>query len=244
MTIPLHIFGPEESQREKIDIDTSHENTYNLAVIIPLLSMGAIGKRESLANGGLDGGAGARNQVTQLVARADGEAAEGGGGQLDEVNGDDAPGALDEELLEEGGGDDGARGDEGIGEEEGSAADAAGEDAETTAEDLGGEADAGAAEDGAEVGRHLGGSDHVRREAELGPQHLGIEVLGAVGHEVEAGHEQDEVDEEQPVVTQDGGAVAEEGARLALGPRSPPLPPPPSPAAPAAAQGTRSSRAI
>jgi hypothetical protein len=64
-------------------------------------------------------------------------------------------------------------------------------DGEAAAEDLRGIADDGAAGHGAEVGDDLGDGDVVGGEAELVLQHGGIEVLGAVGHEVEAGHEQD-----------------------------------------------------
>lgn len=115
------------------------------------------------------------------------------------MNGNHAPSALDAELLEEGGSGNAVVADKSVGVEEGAADDAAGHDGEAAAKELAQVADGGAADDGAEVGDDLGDGDHVGGEAELVAEHDGVDVLAAVGHEVEAGHEEDEVDEDGPV---------------------------------------------
>lgn len=97
------------------------------------------------------------------------------------MNGDDTPGSLDHELLEEGGGHDAFVLDEGVRVEEGAADDADDYYGEAAAEDLGGPAAEGAAGESAEVGDDLGDCDAVFGEVELVAEHGGVEVLGAVG---------------------------------------------------------------
>ena len=74
---------------------------------------------------------------------------------------DDAPGALDAELREEGGGDDGVGGGVRVRVEEGAADDTHDDDGEAAAEDLGGVADDGPAAHGAEVRDDLDDGDGV-----------------------------------------------------------------------------------
>lgn len=102
------------------------------------------------------------------------------------MDGDNAPGALHAELLEEGGGDDAFVGHEGVRVEQRAAENAHADDAEAPAEDGGAIADDGAAGHGAEVGDDLGDGDGIGGEVVLVGEHGGVEVLRAVGHEVEA----------------------------------------------------------
>ena len=128
------------------------------------------------------------------------------------MNWNDSPRALHAELLEEGGGDDGVRGGEGIRIEQGAADDAHNDDAEAAAEDLAAVADQSAAGHGTEIGDDLRDSDSVGAEAELIGKHGWVEILRAVGHEVEAGHQKDHVDQQEPVAFQSNLAFADEGA--------------------------------
>ena len=116
------------------------------------------------------------------------------------------------ELLEEGCCDDGVRGGEGVRIEQGAADDAHNDDAEAAAEDLAAVADQSAAGHGSEVGDDLCDSDSVGAEAELIGKHGWVEILRAVGHEVEAGHQKDHVDQQEPVAFQSNFAFADEGA--------------------------------
>ena len=75
--------------------------------------------------------------------------------------------------------------------QEGTSDDGDENDGEAAAEDLRSIADDGATGHGAEVGDNLGDGDLVGGEAELVLQHGRVEVLGAVGHEVEACHQED-----------------------------------------------------
>ena len=180
------------------------QNTVNAMGMRPSTVEAAVSmigrKRELLADGGLDGRAGGRHEVTELVTGADDEGAEAAGGQLHEVDGDDAPGALDAELLEEGCGDDCVAAGEGVGVEQRAAEDAHDDDAQPPAEDGRAVADERAARHGAEIGNDLGDGDTVGAEVVLVAQHRRVQVLAAVGHEVEAGHEEDHVDEQDPVL--------------------------------------------
>lgn len=92
------------------------------------------------------------------------------------------------------------------------AGDAHGDDAEAAPDHLTGEVDDRAAEHGAEVGHDLGDGDGIGGKAELVLQHGGVQVLRAVRHEVEPGHEQDEVGEQQPVVAERDLALTKKDA--------------------------------
>lgn len=70
------------------------------------------------------------------VAREELTGAEGAGRELHQVDGDDAPGTLDAELLEEGGGDDGCAAGEGVGIEQDAADEGDDDDGEAAPEDL------------------------------------------------------------------------------------------------------------
>jgi len=101
------------------------------------------------------------------------------------------PSALHAKLLEKGGSDDFRIIDESIRVQQRTPDNRHENDGEAAAEDLRGVADDGAAGHGAEVCDDLGDGDCVGGEAELVLEHGGVEILGPMGHEVEAGHEDD-----------------------------------------------------
>lgn len=208
--VAAQVLGSDKGEDNDVDVDAGHEDGNDLAVVVALLHLERRGQGEALADAGLDGGRGRGDEVAELVRGADDKGAERTGRQLHEVDGDDAPGALDAELLEKGGGHDGVGADKGVRVEEGATDDAAADDAEAAADGLGEEADDGAAGHGAEVGDDLGNGDLVGREVELVLQHGRVEILAAVAHEVEAGHEEDEVGEEHPVLADGDAALLEE----------------------------------
>lgn len=128
------------------------------------------------------------------------------------MDGDDAPSALDAELLEEGGGHDGGVVHEGVWVEQGAANNAAADDAESTTDGLTQETNNRSTSHGAQVGNNLRNCDLVGAEGELVGQHGRVEILAAVAHEVEAGHEQDEVRQQQPVALDGDLALGDEDA--------------------------------
>lgn len=197
--LPAQVLRSNERQHDNVGIHAAHEDANDLAVVIARLALGIVRQREALANPGLNGRRGRRDQVSKLVRSADDKGAEGAGRQLHKMNGDDAPGALDAKLLEKGSGHDGLVAHKGVRVEQGAADDAAAYDAEAAADRLAGEAHDGAAQHGAQVGHHLRHRDLVLAELELVLQHRRVQVLAAVAHEVEARHEEHEVHEEEPV---------------------------------------------
>lgn len=204
------MLGSEKGEQQGVCVDATHEDANDLAVLVPLDALFRGRQREALPETGLDGGRGRRDEVAELVGGADDKGAKGAGRQLHEVDGDDAPGALDAELLEKGGGHDGLVADEAVGVQQGAANDAAEHDAEAAADRLAAEADDGAARHGAQVGDDLRHRHSRLAEAELVLEHGRVQILRAVAHEVEAGHEQHEVGEQQPVPPQGHLALADE----------------------------------
>ena len=199
--VPGAALGADEGQEDDVGVDAAHEDADDLAVVEAAGDLAGLGvaqgrQWEALAQRRLDGAGGRRGQVAQLVRGADDEGAERARRQLHQVDRDHAPGALHAELLEEGGGDDGVRGRECVGVEQAAAQDADDDDAEAAAEDLRAVAHHRAAGHGAEVRHHLGHRHGVGGEAELVGQHGRVQVLRAVRHEVEAGHEEHQVDEQ------------------------------------------------
>ena len=163
--------GSDEGEQDDVGEDAAHEDADDFAVVVALRfdALGADegGEGEAFADCAFDGGGGGGDEVAELVGCADDEGAEGAGGEFHEVDGDDAPGALHAELLEEGGGHDLVAAGEGVRVEEGAADDGDEDDAETTAEDLGGVADDCASGHGAEIRDNLSDGDGVGGEFEL-----------------------------------------------------------------------------
>ena len=100
------------------------------------------------------------------------------------------PSALHAKLFEEGRSNDPGAVDESVRVQQRTADDRDENDGEAAAEDLRGIADDRPACHGAEIGDDLGDCDLVGGKAELVLKHGGVEILGAVRHEVEAGHEE------------------------------------------------------
>lgn len=126
------------------------------------------------------------------------------------MDGNHSPGALHAELLEKRGRHDGIAADERVRVQQRAAADAAADDAEPTTNRLAAETHDGAAQHGTQVGHDLRDGDLCLAEAQLVRQHGRVQVLAAVAHEVEAGHEEHEVAQQQPVVLQRDLALLEE----------------------------------
>ena len=93
---------------------------------------------------------------------------------------DYAPSALDAELFEEGGCDDGMAGGVGVWVEECSTDNGDENDGETTTKDLRAVADHRTSRHGPEVGNYLSDSDGVGAEVVLVLQHGGVEILRSV----------------------------------------------------------------
>lgn len=189
----------KESQDNDVGVDAAHEDADDLAVVVAGNALCGGRQGEALANTGLNGGRRRGDEVAQLVGRADDKGPESTGRQLHQVDGDDSPGALDAELLEEGGGHDGGIVHESVWVEQRAADNAAADDAESTADGLTQETNNRSTSHGAQVGHNLRDGDLVGAEVELVGQHGRVQILAAVAHEVEAGHEQDEVGQQQPV---------------------------------------------
>lgn len=169
-------------------------------------------QREALTNGGFDGRRCRGNQVSELVGSTDDEGTEGTWGQLHKVNWNNTPGTLDAELLEEGGGDDGLAGGEGVWVEESTTNDGDNDDTEATTESLRKVTDSSTTGHGTEVCNDLSDGDGVGREVVLVGEHGWVEILGTVTHEVESSHQDDEVDEKLPVVLEGDFTFSDESA--------------------------------
>lgn len=226
--LTAQLLRPKEGNNNDIGVDASHEDANNLTIVVAVLDLLRRRQGEPLPNRRLDGRAGGRNEVTQLVRGTDSKGSDRARGKLHQMDRNNTPSALHAELLEEGSRHDGFVLDKGVGVQQGTADDGDDDDGEPTAEDLTRPAAEGTAGEGAEVGDNLGDCDGVGGEAELVGEHGWIEVLGAVGlfdslaglhfcrggwtyHEVEAGHEQDEIDQQQPVALKRDLALLEEG---------------------------------
>lgn len=181
--VPTQTLRTRNRQQNHIRKDTPHEDANDLSILVAVGRGLGRRQREPLADGRLDSRTGRGDKVTQLVGGTDDEGADGSWGELHEVDGDNAPGALHAELLKEGGGHDALVLDEGVRVEESAADDADYDDGEAAAEDLAGPAAEGAARQGAQVGDDLGDGDGVLGEFELVAQHGGVQILGAVGLE-------------------------------------------------------------
>jgi len=125
---------------------------------------------------------------------------------------DYAPSTLDTKLFEEGSSHNTLVRNEGIRVQQRAPKDTDGDDAESAAEDLATITNGGAAGYGTQVGDDLRHGDGVGGEEILVGQQGWVQVLTAVGHEVEASHQQDEVDEQNPVFSERDFAFRDEGS--------------------------------
>lgn len=164
------VLGTDQGQDDDIGVDTAHEDADDNTILVPLdLALGW--EREAFAHGGFDGRGGRGDEVAELIGSADDEGAEGAGRQFHEMDGDDAPGALHAELLEEGGRDDGLATGEGVWVQKRATEDGDDDDGEPTAKDLRRVADECTASNGTQIGDYLSDGDGIRREVVLVPQH-------------------------------------------------------------------------
>lgn len=203
-------FGAEEGKQDSVGVYAAHKDANDLAVVVAGLAALARRQREALANGGFNGGRRRRHQVTQLVRGTNHKRAERTRREFHQVNGNHTPSTLHCELLEERGGPDILGAQEGVRVQQGTADNANDNDCQAAADRLADEAADGTASQGAEVGNDLCDGDLCLGEAELVLNHGGVEILAAVAHEVEAGHQQDQVDEQQPVLLERDLAFADE----------------------------------
>jgi hypothetical protein len=178
----LQVLGTDKCEQDDISVDTTHEDAHDETVIVAR-SLAYWRKREAGTGGSFDGGGGRGNEVSELVGRPNHESAEGSRGEFHQVDRDDAPGTLDAELLEEGCGDDGVAGHEGVGVEKGASDDADEDDGKSASEDLRAVSDHCPTSHGSEIRDNLRNSDGIGAEAVLVGQHGWVEILGAVGLE-------------------------------------------------------------
>lgn len=173
--------GADQCHQNRISIHTPHEDTNDLAILVPLGTILRGWQGEPFPDRGLDRRTSRRDQVAQLVGRTHREGANSTRRQLHQVDGDDTPCALHAELFKEGGGHDVVVRDKGVGVEERAANNANEDDGEAATEDLTGPAAGGTTSQGAEVSDDLGDGDGIGGEVELILKHGWVEILGAVG---------------------------------------------------------------
>lgn len=116
-----------------------------------------------------------------MVGCANDKGAEAAWCELQEMDGDDPPGALDEELLEEGHCSNSWSVDMGIRVQERASGKTGDDDGEPPAQHLAAIPCDGTAKNSTGIGNDLCHSDFVGREAMLAGQHGRIEVLRSVG---------------------------------------------------------------
>jgi len=132
---PALLLWSKEGENDDVGVDTSHEDADDLSVLVAL-GLAFWWERESLADGGLDGGGGGRNQVTELVRGTDDESSERSWRQFHEMNWNDSPSTLHTELLEECGGNDSFAGGKGVRVEKSTTDDTNDDDAKAAAKGL------------------------------------------------------------------------------------------------------------
>ena len=178
--VPAQTFGTSQGDQDGIGKDTPHEDTDHFSVLVAMLSLVGRGKGEALANRRFDGGTGRRHEVSQLVGCADSKSTDGAGREFHQVDGDDTPGTLHHELLEEGGGNHLVVGDKGVGVEQSPTDDRDRDDRESAAEDLTRPPAQSSTRQRAQVSNHLGDGHGILGEVELVFQHRRVEILRSV----------------------------------------------------------------
>ena len=128
------------------------------------------------------------------------------------MNRNHSPGALHAELLKEGCCDQGVCRGIRVRVQQGPADHADDNDGESAPEFLRAVPYHSASSYGTQVGHNLRDGGCVRREFELILQQGRVEILRSVAHEIEAGHEQDEVDEKEPMLAYNNLALRQKGA--------------------------------
>lgn len=190
--------GPQQRKDDDIRKDTSHEDTNDLAIFIPR-SLSLWRQREPLSNGGLNRRRSRGHKIAQLIRCADHKGSKRPGTELHEMDRNDAPRALHAELLEKRGRHDPLVGNEGIRVEQRATNHTDRNDREASPEDLRYIPHHRPTRHGAQIRHNLGDGDGVRGEIVLVLEHEWVDVLRAVRHEIEPGHQQHEIDEEKPV---------------------------------------------
>jgi len=132
------------------------------------------------SNGCLDGRTCTTSQVSKLIRSSHNESPETAGTELAEVDRNDAPGSLDAELFEEGGGDDAVIADEAVRIQQGATNNTDKDDTEPTSEDGTAISNDCASEHCAEIGDNLCDGYLVRGEAVLTAQHCWIQILASM----------------------------------------------------------------
>jgi hypothetical protein len=172
----LEVLRPDECEHDDIQVHASHKDTHDQSVLIPR-DIFQRGQRETITEGGLDGRRSRGGQIPELVRSTDDESAERSRAQLHQVDRDNAPRALDTELLEEGCGHKCVGGGKRIGVQQGAANDGDEDDAEAAAEDLRAVTDNGAAGHGSQISDDLGDGDGVGGEIVLVGEECRVEIL-------------------------------------------------------------------
>lgn len=189
--------------------------TYHFAVSVSLdvrsIILDLVRQREALANGSLDSRTSRRDEVTQLVRSAHDEGSQAARAQLHQMDGDHTPSSLNAELLEESRSHDPLVADERVRVQQSSTNDGYEDDAEAPTESLGEIANGSTSADSTQVCNDLRYRHSVGGEVVLVRKHGRVEILRAVGHEVKARHQEDHVDEQDPVSLQGDLAFLDKG---------------------------------
>ena len=218
--LPPQVLRSNESQGNNINVDTAHENSNDLAIVVPWGSVRSGGERELLANARLDGRRSRRHKVTQLVGSTNHKSSESSGRQLHQVDGNYTPSTLDTELLEKRGGHNSIITDKTVGVQKSTTNNAAADDGEATAHRLTAVSHNGTTSHSTKIGDNLSDSDLALAETKLALQHGRIQILRSVTHKVETGHEQNKIDEHHPVTLDGHFAFPEENAANILAVRA------------------------
>jgi hypothetical protein len=178
--------------------------------------LGALGSSDhgGLGDGVNDLGGRRGNHVSKLVGDTDEGGAESGGRQFAEMDGNDTPGSLDEELDHEArGGEAALGGGKNPGGDEAAGDESCADNGPATTEPLRSVSKDRAANTGASLHEDRSACGTGRAEM-LGLLHeCGVAVLAGVGVVVEPGHEEDTVDTHAPLCLEHDLGLSPEGAR-------------------------------
>ncbi|KAG7866132.1 hypothetical protein KL918_004121 [Ogataea parapolymorpha] len=203
------VLRADQRDQKHVCEHSSDENNHHGSIVKHLRRVLAV-DWEMLAHRRLDGRRGRRGKVTELISDTDNERTEVWRSKLRQMDWNDTPGALDAKLQEKGARVDSSAFDERPWVQQRGTADAADEDRQTSADEVGKVADDNTAHESADVGHAVRHSGSVVRIVVQLRQHRRIQVLGAVRHEVEAGHEQHEIDDHGPIVLESADGLLRE----------------------------------
>ncbi|EEQ41340.1 hypothetical protein CLUG_05467 [Clavispora lusitaniae ATCC 42720] len=196
--VSASVFGTQKNNDNHVGKNSANKNTHHFGVVKARLS---VWKRDgkSFTNGGFNGRRCRRRQVTQSVRKSNNQGSVCWRRQLGQVDRNNTPGALDTCLQKESAGVDAWALCVCPWVNHGASKKTGQDNGQSSAHKSGKVAAHHSAENGAQVGHGIGHGRAVSSILQLRAQKRRVQILRAVGHEVETGHHEHTVDHHKPV---------------------------------------------